>query len=500
MKRMKLGCRQNWDKIALLLISAFALAFMIRYSGLQSFWFDEVIQIGYVHESLSWKEIIQAQRREITPPLYTFLIAVWYRLAPYGEKWLLLPSEIFVAAGIYFTGLTGVKMVNRRTGVFAAALTAMSSDLFVCAGFEFRMYGLYFMLTAVTAYLYLLRYNERKQAKLRTVLLLGFCMLLLAMTHLFGAVVIAGLFVSDFILFLRRKIQFRCIIPYVMAGVTFLAWALFFLTWFVPQMKSGVTSISFWANTPIWQSCVGLIKEYMNGNSYLFGLYVLALSYSVVNAIYKKAQKNPDFESAYVQATYALIPLFVIGSVFIYSAKINPGGSLFVVRYFIGIIPFLFLTIGVVLDKFCVFFSKAIPSWKPEAVLSVILCASFLFFGIDSYAAVIADQKNIREPYREGAQWLLKKKDIYKKSTLVMLTNSLGFQYFLTQRGTKQSVNYLETEIYTQEEIEQYKKIYVVEIHVPLREDAAAYYMEYFDKIAEPNKYGISVYRRKKVG
>jgi len=486
----------------LLLISGGIFAFIVRYAGLQSFWIDELAQLSYIHTDFTWGEIFRARLLDITPPLYTLLIAVWYRIVPYGQVWLLLPSALLVAAGAYFTGLTAVKMAGKRAGVFATALTAMVAFLSTHAGLELRAYALYFLLSATTVYLYLLCYAQKDKRKPRAVVLYGVSLLLLVFTHFFGALLMFGLGLSDLILFARGKIRLRCVVSYLIAGVPFAAWLFF------SRMAHIFATGSFWPAVPRWQDTLALLKLLLNGNPVLFGLYCAAVSAAAV----RLADRTGGRRDAYVRAVFSLIPILVIGIVFVYSAKLNPRASLFVERYFMGLIPLLGISVALFLDKICVWFSK-LSARKTELVFPAVLCFCLLFFGFDSAAMVAQDQSSARyaETYRETAEWLIRQDDIFDESTVVLCSNRVdivrGWDYYITQDGGRKGFAMLGGDIewtrrwdglvFSEDKLAAVSKVYLTHLHNPPEERVTAYLEAYFDEVASVNEVGVSIYRRR---
>ena len=63
------------------------LLIMIRYSMVQTFWYDEMYQLGMVSEKYSIWEVIYnySLLQDYTPPLYALIAAVWVRIVPFSS-------------------------------------------------------------------------------------------------------------------------------------------------------------------------------------------------------------------------------------------------------------------------------------------------------------------------------------------------------------------------------------------------------------------------------
>ena len=67
----------------------------------QSFWADELASIGFIRNGLSIPEVLNTYLyRENNLPMYPMLLYVLYRIMPYGEQFLLIPSILFCMAGV----------------------------------------------------------------------------------------------------------------------------------------------------------------------------------------------------------------------------------------------------------------------------------------------------------------------------------------------------------------------------------------------------------------
>ena len=93
-------------------IAALVFVGMLAYSGVQEFWYDEVYQLGLVGPDKGIGEVLRSymQLKDYTPPLYAIIVWIWRAVIPFSFPWLLLISEGFTAAGIFFTALAGKEL------------------------------------------------------------------------------------------------------------------------------------------------------------------------------------------------------------------------------------------------------------------------------------------------------------------------------------------------------------------------------------------------------
>jgi 4-amino-4-deoxy-L-arabinose transferase-like glycosyltransferase len=134
--------------IAIAIVSLTALAAILRFTHLahQGFWFDEANTAADLRYSPGQMLGLLPQN-ETTPPLFYCVAWVWARVFGFGEFALRsLPALAGVATVPIMYG-AGAKLVSRRAGVVAAALTAFNPFL-VWYSQEFRPYAPMVLLSA----------------------------------------------------------------------------------------------------------------------------------------------------------------------------------------------------------------------------------------------------------------------------------------------------------------------------------------------------------------
>jgi mannosyltransferase len=121
-----------------------------RFTGIgaQGFWFDEGNTALLVHLSPG-KMIGLIPQSESTPPLYYCVAWVWARIFGYGEAGLRSLSALAGVATIPVVYAAAAKLISRRVGVIAAAVTACS-PLLIWYSQEARSYALLVLLSAVS--------------------------------------------------------------------------------------------------------------------------------------------------------------------------------------------------------------------------------------------------------------------------------------------------------------------------------------------------------------
>ncbi len=136
---------------ALLAVAAITvLAAVLRFYrlGHQGFWFDEGNTALLVHFSPG-KMLGLIPQTESTPPLYYCVAWVWARVFGYGETGLRSLSALCGVLVVPVAYGSGAKLISRRAGIIAAALTACS-PLLIWYSQEARSYEMLVLLSSVS--------------------------------------------------------------------------------------------------------------------------------------------------------------------------------------------------------------------------------------------------------------------------------------------------------------------------------------------------------------
>jgi hypothetical protein len=126
------------------------LAAVLRFwrIGHQGFWFDEANTAQLVHFSPG-NMLGLIPQSESTPPLYYCIAWVWARVFGYTEAPLRSLSALAGVVTVPVAYLIGAKLISRRAGVIAAALTACSPIL-IWYSQEARSYQLLVLLSSLS--------------------------------------------------------------------------------------------------------------------------------------------------------------------------------------------------------------------------------------------------------------------------------------------------------------------------------------------------------------
>lgn len=462
--------------------------FMIMFSQKQSLWYDEIYQIAYIRKGLSLSEILNYYATfEITNlPFYPLILAVWYRIAPHGEGWLLLISEVSVLIGIYFIGKTSRELQGEEAGIIATILSVFSSTLILSCGYEVRAYAFLFLFSSLSIYLYV---QENMDKNIYKIVLYGMSLCALLYSHYFGALTVFVIGCFDLKNVFMKNKNHKILFSYIIAAV-------FFFPWFLYAMIHRTRSISdFWPSVPKWTSLGDTLKYLLSDNVLLYAALLIYIAYIISKRIILKKKSQYCMDMDVLLVVLILFPLIII---YIYSAFINSRGSLYVNRYFITIFPAMIILFSLFIVSLVNIIQK---QYRNEIMISLIILFVAVY-GIPNLNKVISDVTQVNDPYREVAQYLSKQDNLDNGRTAIY--NNADFieiqgyrQYYFDYYGVDANAKILtKSEFRDSSNIAQFDKIYVFET-LTIAEEDELYLEENFELIENQEEIHLKLFVRK---
>lgn len=505
----------------ILLPSMALLLWMALFSFLnancQSFWADEIASIGFVRTGISLKEMFETYLYvESNLPFYSLILYFAYRIMPYGEQFLLIPSILFCLLGIIFLAMAAGRLKGKRAGFIALCMGTSSGVLISQEAWEVKCYGLVFLLSAFVLYAYI---GKCVKADKKRMILWGGSIALFLWTHWFACVLLAFYGFVDLIMVILRKISWKHLLCYIPGCILFSPW--FILSFYYKYLGTG----NFWEEMPQWKSMFWTVLFYLDGNRIFWYLCLVTGVAILICAVYQiRRPYSEEKVKIYLAASCVIAVGWVIGIIFLFSRYIRPEFSLYVERYFTVIQPHILLITTLGLD-FCLdiadrmvrengikkrIFSTA-AAWFIRVTVIVLLSTSFIVCYRNEYIV-------IRKPfqqYREAADYLIEEGNIWDETTLFIASNKWcmldGFiDYYFEKRGYKPPANIADSMVhreqesrfyrnYTEismEEMLSYERIYCLRIHMGIDENLEQFLMKYYEKVREKDENGIEVWER----
>lgn len=514
-------CKKNLKKsylyIGIILVSWMAIFTFIN-GDVQSLWVDELSSIGYIRSGISFTDMLYTYLFcDTNLPLYSIILYFYYRIMPYGEQYLLIPSIIFCVGGVWIFSHCVKNMLGERAGVIALCLCCASNALIWQGAWEVRCYSLTFFMAAVAFGCFVKKMQTPSRISL---IVYSIVVALFISTHWFASLVLAFYGLVDLLLIISKKMSWKNLFVYVPA-------LLFFLPWTAVAFLSKQEEISnFWGIIPEWKNLLWTILFWLSGRRWLWYMCLIAGFVCCAKwmlSIFVK-DKCKDFKSM-VGAWCTATIVWVIGIVYVYSRIINPEGSLYIERYFVVIVPpIMFLTV-LGLDDFLDRVDKIVESRYiknriinksfgigARIIVGIILISSWVLCYREEYIAI----RKPFEKFREAAEYLISDGRIWKEDTLFVASNRYcvldGFvEYYFEKKGYNEPENIVDGGVhsiaesrfypnykqYSEEELLEYNHIICLRIHMHYDEEFADFLGENYIQIQGAEENGIEIWSKK---
>jgi uncharacterized membrane protein len=217
--------------IALLLIIALGAALRMYRLGAESFWLDEAYSVELA--SFPTSEVLhELVINDVHPPLYYFVVHFWIKLFGDSEWSVRFISVLFGVLAIPLIFLLALQLFDRVTGLFAAALLALS-QFHIGFSQEGRMYAMLVSLTLLSFYFFL-KLLEGKRSRLAFVAYVASSTLMMH-THIYSFFIIIAQNIYFLTLaFTAKEIFKRSLKRWLLAQLVL---ALLFVPWFFALLR-----------------------------------------------------------------------------------------------------------------------------------------------------------------------------------------------------------------------------------------------------------------------
>jgi hypothetical protein len=152
-----------WSFIVAALLAIFYFATSVYIGSHRLLWIDEVSTVHVArlpHWTLIWQ--VLAQGADAMPPAYFIVVRLFDSLFGHTDVAVRLPSALAMTVGLLVTFDCARRLTDGLHGLIAFSL--LTCSLLPYYGFEARSYGLYFMLAALSLWVWTHTKDEKKSS------------------------------------------------------------------------------------------------------------------------------------------------------------------------------------------------------------------------------------------------------------------------------------------------------------------------------------------------
>ena len=446
--------KKNLAYVLCAVISIFMFLLMVITSTGEKFWNDEVYQIAFCMNKENVLQQLLITHSGYYPSLADPLFKGWYRFSPYGEKWLLLPTEFATALGVYLLSTAIYRLKGIQSAILTAVFGSISVNLIFQCGREFRGYGFLFLACCIALSTYMF-HSKCMKIRWKDILLYGVGLWLPTAFHVFGVFFSAGLVITDFGYMCIKKIDRKWFVSYVIAVILYLPWLYNMICYDVLDYEAT------WQGTPSIKAVNSLLRyltSYDNIQFLLMMVGILSIGYQV----WKRTGNQHEIQI--VDLACVITMCFVIGFAYAYGSWINQDATMWVERYFIVLFPCIIYSEVAGVEFLC--------NGNRGEKLVRILCIVLLFYsGVETLLRIKEPSPNDYQSFREAANWLYDQQNtIYNDDVMILYTPdapaSAWQEYYLTRQGLRDPLEVVEQYHLTPECLTNKSIIYVYYEHI----------------------------------
>ncbi|HCU58791.1 MAG TPA: hypothetical protein DIC64_02285 [Alphaproteobacteria bacterium] len=386
---------------------------MSVYTALnRGLWYDELAwTIRFVHGKSLLQTLSELSANLYNLPLYYMVLSVFYDIS-HCQFWLKIPSILASLGIIYFISKTVCGLYGRQYCKFVYVFF-LFSFVFWHVNLQVRPYAFMSFFSAMSYWFYFKRLQEES---VTNIIKFGLILSLLAYSHWYGGLLIAAYGLTDFYLWLKRKILFRNVISYIICFLLFLPWIVavaanhrydLFNYWGEQQ--------SFWYIFPILYN--------LCGNKISFAVLICCMFYFLrqigghQNRI-SIQNLNPSYHTLFVM-------FFIWCFAYLYGV-INSQSCLIVLRYFFVMMPMMLVfMISVVHDISVDSFLKNRHFFQSSCLCFIFVCI-FLQFTKEHLSLI---EKEF-DSYKQILSLLEQEEERSKDNILVLIDNQNFLDYY----------------------------------------------------------------------
>lgn len=413
----------NWIKENTFLILLLVISFVFRIYKLdfQSPWIDELFTMINSSSEKSFIEIYQLLKVDVHPPLYYYIVNVFFHIFGDSSFVARFVSVLFGVGGLLALYYLAKELFNKKTIGIIAVLLLTINHFHIYYSQEARMYTMLFF-TSIMSFIFLIKFI--KKPTLKTALLHSLFATLMIYTHFFAL----------FTLFSQYLILLFFIIkPYKTTSKKFFLYTLFsgiiIVIIYIPAIfifLGTSNRTSFWIARPEIDVYTAMFKEFFGFSEIVIMIAIIGILFFLFKLFQQNEKKTFSLEPKKEKEVFSFFVLFmwIFITLFVPFLLSFINLPMIVSRYFINIIPPLILLVA-----------AGIYNIK-NSVIKLTLISIFVLFSFADLIGVKNYYNGIHKTqFREVSQFII---NHHKKNEKILSSFEYYFSYYVrAEKGNK---------------------------------------------------------------
>uniref|UniRef100_UPI00404B7411 glycosyltransferase family 39 protein n=1 Tax=Flavobacterium sp. TaxID=239 RepID=UPI00404B7411 len=385
----------NWIKsnkyiILILIVGSFLRLFHLDF---QSVWLDEVHTLNESNPKLSFQEVHETLLiAEPHPPLYFFIMNVFFNLFGYTTFVARLFSALIGITGIYAIYLLGKELFSKKVGIYAMILLSVNY-FHIYYSQDARMYALLFFTTTLSFYFLT---KLIKSPTIRNTVLFSLTSTLMIYSHFFALFTLIAqyLILLYFIIFPFNTTRIKFL------KYTFLSGILTVLL-YIPTYKLILKTTqmqSIWIQMPDKDAYTQFFKDFFGQSEMILFLIIPILLLYFIKLFNVKSSKKFNINPNEEKHVFSFIILFIwiIITLLIPLIRTHTSLPMLVNRYFINVLPAILIVLAI-----------GIYLIKNKIIRNVIISIIFIFSITDIFIVKSYYTNTTKTQFREASSFVL---------------------------------------------------------------------------------------------
>lgn len=403
--------KSNQIIIIILIIGTFLRLFHLDF---QSVWLDEVHTLNESNPKLSFQEVHETLLiAEPHPPLYFFIMNVFFNLFGYTTFVARLFSALIGITGIYAIYLLGKELFSKKVGIYSMILLSVNY-FHIYYSQDARMYALLFFTTTLSFYFLT---KLIKSPTIRNTVLFSLTSTLMIYSHFFALFTLIAqyLILLYFIIFPFNTTRIKFL------KYTFLSGILTVLL-YIPTYKLILKTTqmqSIWIQMPDKDAYTQFFKDFFGQSEMILFLIIPILLLYFIKLFNVKSSKKFNINPNEEKHVFSFIILFIwiIITLLIPLIRTHTSLPMLVNRYFINVLPAILIVLAI-----------GIYLIKNKIIRNVIISIIFIFSITDIFIVKSYYTNTTKTQFREASSFVLENNKLKEP---IFTTLSWYFQYFI---------------------------------------------------------------------